>query len=118
MEIGVLDGTASPGSAAEKAQVRSFVNEFSAGCLTRARAKMAVAGRGPPVDMLEMESKLNELAGPGALINVAAGLDKMQVRTALEQRRCVHWNVEAHLKRLLPAAGARAGVASCAHLGP
>ena len=68
--------------------------------------------------MLEMESKLNELAGPGALINVAAGLDKMQVRTALEQRRCVHWNVDAHLKRLLPAAGARAGVASCAHLGP
>lgn len=74
VQLGVLDGTAEPGSDEERSQVRSFINRFSSECLALCRAKLPAPGR--VVDVPRPGSD-RELAGPGALIRIAAGLDSM-----------------------------------------
>jgi hypothetical protein len=66
-ELGVLNGQAAVGSQAERTQVRAFIDNFAAQCMTRAQAKSKGSEAGANTPKL----------GPGALIQLASELESM-----------------------------------------
>eukprot|EP01052_Picozoa_sp_SAG31_P014480 SAG31_NODE_902_length_11133_cov_4.169386_4_plen_341_part_00 len=87
MRLGVLDGTALADSPEERQQVREYIDRFSAASLAACKVKVAAErSYGPEkigaddnlwVDMPRPGSA-SALAGPGALIKIAAGLESME----------------------------------------